>query len=225
MRHWREATRIEDFAATSVSPDTRVRLWRMGNATGRVAMTPDQQAARVLVKKMRPRSQRRSSSELALVGVLSGESSLSLDKHGIAVLPEQLIESIKGTVEDLVLSGNRITKVPDVIADLSQLRKLDLEGNGICELPECITHLCKLEALFLGRNQLAKLPKGMRSLTAMKELDLRWNRFTKLPTCVYDLSSLEILAAACNRIASLDGRVAVGELTNLQSLCGSTGTY
>ena len=41
----------------------------------------------------------------------------------------------------LVLSSMKLTEIPEEIASLSQLQKLDLSDNQITEIPEAITSL------------------------------------------------------------------------------------
>lgn len=109
----------------------------------------------------------RGSSEVALAKALSGEEvTLTLHKHGLSSLPANLFSDSLRHMTELVLSGNRITRVPSTIFNLLELRKLDLEDNRINELPPSgVDKLCHLESLFLGRNRLVS-PKTYATWTA-----------------------------------------------------------
>jgi Leucine-rich repeat (LRR) protein len=61
------------------------------------------------------------------------------------------------------------------VADLHELRHLDLRENAFAELPEPLTALPRLRHLDLRGNRLVELPHRVLEMPALEKLDLRWN--------------------------------------------------
>lgn len=61
------------------------------------------------------------------------------------------------------------------MADLQELRHLDLRDNAFTELPEPLTALPRLRHLDLRSNRLVQLPPRVVEMPALEKLDLRWN--------------------------------------------------
>ncbi len=59
---------------------------------------------------------------------------------------------------DVDLSCNDLTRVPECLYSLANLKRLNLSSNQISELSLCIDQWTKLETLNLSRNQLTSLP-------------------------------------------------------------------
>ena len=146
-------------------------------------------------------------------------------------------------LEELVLSGNRLTSVPPHIGRLQRLKRLDLRGNQLAALPDEIGELSALETLDVFDNKLTALPdslarlgttlkrleaasnqlesKGvaaLTALTALEELDVFDNVLTELPPlrCV----GLRKLSLGGNMIFALDDSV-IGALVDLEELRAS----
>lgn len=64
---------------------------------------------------------------------------------------------------DVDLSCNDLSRVPECLYTLSNLRRLNLSTNQISELSLCIDQWTQLETLNLSRNQLTSLPVGAPS--------------------------------------------------------------
>ena len=146
-------------------------------------------------------------------------------------------------LEELVLSGNRLTSVPPHVGRLQRLKRLDLRGNQLAALPDEVGELSALEVLDIFDNKLTALPdalarlgptlkrleaasnqlesKGvaaLTALTALEELDVFDNVLTELPPlrCV----GLRKRAVGGNMIFALDDSV-IGELVDLEELRAS----
>ena len=146
-------------------------------------------------------------------------------------------------LEELVLSGNRLTSVPPHVGRLRRLKRLDLRGNQLAALPDEVGDLSALEVLDIFDNKLTALPdalarlgptlkrleaasnqlesKGvaaLTALTALEELDVFDNVLTELPPlrCV----GLRKLSLGGNMIFALDDSV-IGELVDLEELRAS----
>ncbi|MET0647375.1 MAG: COR domain-containing protein [Pyrinomonadaceae bacterium] len=81
----------------------------------------------------------------------------------------------------LDLSGLKLTELPESIARLKQLRKLNLAHNNLTELPESIGRLTQLESLDLSDNALKSLPDSLLSLRSLEALFLHGNADLSLP--------------------------------------------
>lgn len=66
--------------------------------------------------------------------------------------------SILFSHQDVDLSCNDLTRVPECLYSLSSLKRLNLSSNQISELSLCIDQWTQLETLNLSRNQLTSLP-------------------------------------------------------------------
>ena len=66
--------------------------------------------------------------------------------------------------------------VPDSIALLQQLRRLDLRNNGLQLLPDSLAWCQQLTAVHLGGNRLAGVPTGLAALGGLRLLDLSCNQ-------------------------------------------------
>ncbi|WP_138500367.1 leucine-rich repeat domain-containing protein [Nostoc sp. PA-18-2419] len=51
--------------------------------------------------------------------------------------------------------------MPDAIANLTNLRELDLSYNQISEIPEAIANLTNLRELVLSYNQISEIPEAI----------------------------------------------------------------
>jgi Leucine-rich repeat (LRR) protein len=61
------------------------------------------------------------------------------------------------------------------MADLSELRHLDLRENALAELPETLVGLPRLRQLDVRSNRLTRLPDWVVDMPALEKLDVRWN--------------------------------------------------
>ncbi|XP_075657233.1 receptor-like protein 47 isoform X2 [Castanea sativa] len=119
------------------------------------------------------------------------------------------LRSLKGLVqnltslEDLSLGYVQIpSPVPEILANLSSLRTLDLTGCGMYgEFPVGIFKLPKLQVLWVDSNQflMGNLPEFYSS-SPLKSLSLRGTNFSgKLPDSIGNLNSLnELWMGDCN---------------------------
>ena len=125
----------------------------------------------------------------------------------------------------LDLSGKKLTKIPDEIFQLKNLKELylgSIQGidfiivNNIRELPKGLFQLKKLEILDLDSNDIKYIPPEIKSLTNLKILNLRGNPVKKLPPEIKYLKRLEILDIGFTKIKELPEEF--GELKSLKRL-------
>ena len=102
---------------------------------------------------------------------------------------------------DFIFKG--LTKLPEAIKHLTNLKKLTLRYNQITELPDWIESLLALESLNLNINNINKLPATIGSLLNLKELLLWKNELQDLPNSICFLQSLEHLNLRLNQLKLL----------------------
>lgn len=144
-------------------------------------------------------------------------------------------------ITTLTLSHNRITKLPDAVANLTSLENLNLFNNDLETLPITICNLPKLRFLNCGINKLKELPKGFGACPTLEVLDLTYNNLTDnsfpgnffylapiralylgdnefevLPPAIKNLVNLQVLVVRDNDLISIPKEI--GELTKLKEL-------
>lgn len=127
----------------------------------------------------------------------------------------------EGLVISLDLSGistnvfgwKILRKLPEFIATLKFLQKLDLKINRIAKLPSSIGNLDSLTYLDISNNNLKSLPESFGSLKSLKYLDLKYNKISEIPNTIGKLKELNILDLRHNTIKSLPN-----EISGLSSL-------
>lgn len=99
-------------------------------------------------------------------------SALPLWEKLVVVPPELLTLT---WLQDLDLSGNRLTTLSDTFAQLSNLRSLNLSRNRLTVVPDAIIRLVNLQTLYLSYNQLTDIPAWLIELPQLKKLCLNDN--------------------------------------------------
>ena len=115
-------------------------------------------------------------------------------------------------LEELVLSGNRLTSVPPHVGRLQRLKRLDLRGNQLTALPDEIGELSALEVLDVFDNKLTALPDALARLgTTLKRLEAASNQLeSKGVAALTALTALEELDVFDNVLTELPPLRCVG---------------
>ena len=106
-------------------------------------------------------------------------------------------------LQELNLSDNQLTTLPDFLSKFVQLQSLSLGNNELTKLPNWIGNLKNLEKLSLIDNQLTSIPETLINLTQLKILGLFSNKLTSFPNISNQLQSLEDLYLDDNQISKL----------------------
>ncbi|KAK0171167.1 hypothetical protein PV328_008922 [Microctonus aethiopoides] len=124
----------------------------------------------------------------------AGVTCVDLSKNKFSQIPEKL--SLIKTVEDLKLSCNQLTSLPNWMGEsfARHLRYLDL-----------------------SKNQLTSMPDSIGLLENLREINISQNRFTLVPDCIYNISHLEILIVHDNQINEIDAK-SLAKLSRLATL-------
>ncbi len=129
---------------------------------------------------------------------------------------------------DYSASFRDLTAVPDEVAAMQSLRRLDLDGNHIESLPALpstlrellldgnrlttLPILPQLEKLHIRRNKLASIPDAVGDMRALRDLRIGGNALTSVPASIAKLTSLTMLDLSENAL------VAVPDLSALEQL-------
>ncbi|KAL4138707.1 hypothetical protein PRIC2_002211 [Phytophthora ramorum] len=156
------------------------------------------------------------------IAALTSVTSIKLTKNALQVLPEGFFElqtltyldlshnqleqdlsegfgALTG-LKELILSGNKLSRLPDSIAILGNLEILHIEENALTTLPERIGNLNKLHVLTAHTNQLTTLPSSFAALRNMQNLDLKKNRLESTSESLAALSRLKFLDLRQNKL-------------------------
>jgi internalin A len=129
-------------------------------------------------------------------------------------LPAELANLVN--LRKLDLSGNPWEKLPDVVLQLRQLEQLKLIRVDWQEIPEEIAQLSQLTELDLSHNQITQIPEAIAQLSQLTELDLSHNQITQIPEAIAQLSQLTQLYLTGNRITQIPE--ALAQLSHLTEL-------
>jgi len=156
-------------------------------------------------------------------GDLQGAHRLDLRHCDLETLPDEVF-ALADTLEELDLSHNRLTRLPDDLARLHRLRILFASGNPFTALPTGLGACgqlelvgfrgCQIEAvdaqalppalrwLILTDNRLARLPDTLAERPRLEKLMLSGNHLETLPD-LRDSPRLALLRLAANRFTTL----------------------
>jgi hypothetical protein len=158
-------------------------------------------------------------------GELAGARALRLCE-GLTEFPREIL-GLADTLEELDLSGNALTALPDDLGRLGKLRRLFCSGNrfdrlspglgdcaalsqvgfrgcGLGEVPaEALPP--NLRWLTLTDNAVERLPDALGERPGLQKLMLAGNRLRALPDSLAGAANLELLRLAANRLEALPG--------------------
>ena len=129
------------------------------------------------------------------------------------------------TIVGLLLNKHALTRVPEGVARMTALRRLEVSDNSLTSLaaelpptlevldvsknklsafPEVILSLPNISRLNLSGNQIHMLPEGISVLSRkLSELNVAGNALVGLPISIGSLSALTTLLCADNHLASV----------------------
>ena len=107
---------------------------------------------------------------------------LNFNCNQFCIFPAELLRlaSLRG----LSLLGNRISELPDGLAQLTSLDELDVSANNLSSLPACLGSLVCLLKLSARGNQITTVASEIGQLPKLRRLFLDQNNITVLPDCV-----------------------------------------
>jgi hypothetical protein len=110
----------------------------------------------------------------------------------------------------LILTDNRIEKLPHSMGQLHRLQKLALAGNRLTDLPASMADCHNLELARLSANQLTAMPDWLFQLPKLAWLAFSGNEFNRASNAVTASASMIAVALADIELAELLGEGASG---------------
>lgn len=127
-----------------------------------------------------------------------------MSKQGLSEMPLDLVPA---DVNWLILSDNRLKKIPREVGCLKGLSRLALNDNQIEEIEPSIGACGQITWIDLTRNRLRSLPDEMGQLTRISGLGLSENEFETIPECVYRLRNLRKFGFFSNRVSVISPNI------------------
>jgi Leucine-rich repeat (LRR) protein len=128
------------------------------------------------------------------LSLLSGLKELELQHLSVE---GNLLESILNIrkLEKLYIWGSdlRITKLPDMFDNFSELTVFSFAGNFIPNLPPSIYRLSKLNILEIGSTGISELGEEIGNLKNLEKTHFYDNMLEKLPEAIFTLPNLKLL--------------------------------
>jgi Leucine-rich repeat (LRR) protein len=145
--------------------------------------------------------------------------SLDFSFNKISVVPDEVANLIDCT--SMKFRDNQIGVIPEGLYEgCISLRHLDFGSNRLTSLSDRILNLASLKDLLLSNNSLSGVPPELMDCQAIITLDLDHNRIRELPDHRWRLNSLVTLNVAHNQLQSLPD--SLGSVVTLEVLnCGS----
>ena len=138
-------------------------------------------------------------------GQLAGARQLKL-ACGLSEFPREIFE-LADTLEELDLSGNQLTVLPDDLPRLKRLRVLFCSNNLFTELPAVLGRCDQLSMVGFKANQIRDVPSASLA-PSLRWLILTDNQITELPASVGQCAPMQKLMLAGNRLTALPPELA-----------------
>ncbi|USD26604.1 leucine-rich repeat domain-containing protein [Flagellimonas marinaquae] len=106
-------------------------------------------------------------------------------------------------ISKLDLSNQGLTKFPEEILGLKNLKSLNLSNNRISIIPKEVIKLYRLETLDLANNEITQFYSKLCSLERLKRLNLNNNRIKSIPRQIKLLQKLTHLMLSNNDLKTL----------------------
>ena len=131
--------------------------------------------------------------------IVRGGTDLNLSGCDLVEFPAYLFEAIDTTkIVYLELHDNQLEKLPENLAQFSNLKSLDASENKFSTFPMPILALKKLQTLYIYSNQIPEIPSEIEELSALRDLFIGDNDLQTLPAAIGKLSHLKSLNLAHN---------------------------
>ena len=119
-------------------------------------------------------------------------------------------------LKEINLGNNYLESLPEWLSKLKNLINLNISGNLLESIPESLSELKNLTSLDIGGNLLESLPESLSELKNLTSLDISGNPLESLPEWLSELKNLTSLDISGILLESLPE--SLSELKNLRSL-------
>ena len=140
---------------------------------------------------------------------------LNLHAQNLRQLPKKITDLYN--LEELYLSGNKLTALPDSFGvKLKGLKVLDISNNSFQRLSDELGGLNNLAYLNVSSNKLASLPETLNALQGLEILNIENNAFRSVPQEVFQLNNLKYLFIEGINLSNFPEEI--GQLRSLKRL-------
>eukprot|EP00944_MAST-04C_sp_MAST-4C-sp1_P005375 g5375.t1 len=126
---------------------------------------------------------------------------IDLSCCGLFKVPERtFVSKYYGRVTDIVLARNHLQTLPDRIANMYRIRRLDVSHNDLNEnsFPPQLMHIRSITQLNISHNRLNHLPNFILEYKWLRTLNVSNNQLKDIPFGLRHLNQLENLALENN---------------------------
>ena len=148
-----------------------------------------------------------------IITQLTSLEELTISYNGLSTIPDSISEL--DNLKFLYANGNHFNCVPNSILSLPNLNYLELAGCNISEIPNNIDTLSNLIILELAENNLSSLPSSIGNMSSLRYIGLNYNEFYEFPNEVLTLKNLEDLAINNNHLIEIPDEIStiIGDKT------------
>nr|XP_006816024.1 PREDICTED: p53-induced protein with a death domain-like [Saccoglossus kowalevskii] len=136
-------------------------------------------------------------------------SSEKLCFTSITQLPPSIVEFHR--LRELVLANNQLKTLPEELANLQNLKILDVSHNALTKFPSVVCNCLTLHGLSVADNKLKTIPANISRLQQLNHIDVSYNRIKSIPSELWTLRQLKVVNMNNNLISSI--------LPNIRRLC------
>ena len=105
-------------------------------------------------------------------------------------------------VEDVLMAGNGIKKLPDNIGVL-HCESLNLSKNQLSTLPKSFAEMKQARYLIFYENKFEAIPEVLEGFNDLKHLDFYKNKITEIPDFIGDMDNQQQLFLSLNKIEEI----------------------
>jgi hypothetical protein len=111
-----------------------------------------------------------------------------LSMIGFSSLDMEILSSFK-SLRELAIEGDSLKEIPENIGDLQTLEVLELTGP-ITRIPESVYKLSNLKELDLGTTNISEISPRIKDLEKLETLNIGYNNIKRIPREIFELRHL-----------------------------------
>lgn len=125
---------------------------------------------------------------------------LHLQNKGLSKLPKN-INTLR--VKEIILTGNNFSEFPDEVLNMPQLEELLIGHNPISKLPDNLEGLKNLKRLSLNATLIREFSQDLSALENLESIGINHNGFKKVPETILTIPNLKRLGLNNNKLTDL----------------------